>query len=723
MPPLEYRVSTRSASRNPFAANGPYAQAALALLNDGPGPIPANGKNVILDGHHGRINRRTGKPTTFPTLAEVCKWERRYGNRNIAGRIPRNMICLDVDDYLGHAGAATLSSLKMELGPLPPTTLSTARWNGAGPDGANGIRWFRMPNDYLDVKWPGKAGDGIDILSHYNRYAIVPPSIHPDTGQQYRWYDQADGIELEWPEFTSLPELPKAWCEYLANGAERPTGKVSTVAASISVRDREKWLHDNTRGESCDYMARIGAEWAGKLRAANGAGGIHEAVLHGTNAILGDRVLGHPGGWNEIAELEGLFLDGISSARGAGRKQTAGEEWERLLTGAVDRVCRKAIGNDPCVELEELRGDARPIRKGLVKSFADIDEALVEWLWEMYVALGEISLIDGEKGVGKSTAWLDVAARGSRGDAMPGEDEPALGAFNTLILSPENRAKNVIKPRLRAAGANMNRIFAPEDIKAKRGKVPEMFLLPGSAHLVGDMIVAAKARFLVIDPITAFLEPHIQSHNDASVRTALAPLALELAKLNCAAGFSRNMNKNQGQEAKYRGSGSAAFANLARIHLVAARLPDSFNGNGEFGLYQADVNLTRRVAQALTFSIEDSNVPLDTNGRMVSRIEWHGLAGVGIEELDAPRKPGPDPTAQENVADVLEQMFYKKSTWNVDDAMAELKKAGVSQNDKTVAKARKALNIIAEPVYGPKGGIEKWVWDMKSPKIHRSPRG
>ena len=235
MPPLEYRVSTRKASRNPSADNGPYAKAALAILNDGPGPLPANGKNVILDGHHGRINRRTGKPTTYPTLAEVIEWERRYGNLNIAARLPRNMIGLDVDDYPGHAGAATLSSLKMELGPLPPTTLSTARWNGAGPYGANGIRWFRIPDAFLDVKWPGTAGPGIDILWYHNRYAIVPPSIHPDTGQQYRWYDQADGIELEWPEFSSMPELPEAWCERLVNGSQAPVPRTARTCHGVAM--------------------------------------------------------------------------------------------------------------------------------------------------------------------------------------------------------------------------------------------------------------------------------------------------------------------------------------------------------------------------------------------------------------------------------------------------------------------------------------------------------
>ena len=104
-----------------------------------------------------------------------------------------------------------------------------------------------------------------------------------------------------------------------------------------------------------------------------------------------------------------------------------------------------------------------------------------------------------------------------------------------------------------------------------------------------------------MDPITAFLEQNINSHNEASVRTALAPLAEVLERLDCAAGFSRNMNKNTGQEAKFRGSGSAAFANLARVQLVAMRLPKDCGSEADFGLWQADVNLTQRRDEALTY--------------------------------------------------------------------------------------------------------------------------
>jgi hypothetical protein len=384
------------------------------------------------------------------------------------------------------------------------------------------------------------------------------------------------------------------------------------------------------------------------------------------------------------------------------------------------------IKPDPYVSPEEeamlraMSGSAvkRQKAKKLLMAMTEVDEELTEWIWLRYLAKGEISLIDGEKGVGKSTMWFDVAARGSRGDAMPGEDKPLCDPFKTVILSPENRLRNVIKPRLRAAEADMDMILAPRGIPEKKGKAPEMYLLPGSARKIAELVYLGDADFLIIDPITAFLEPNINSHNDASVRTALAPLAVNLAKLGCAAGFSRNMNKNQAQDAKYRGSGSAAFANLARVHLVAARLPDSYTGEGEFGLFQADVNLTRRKTEALTFSIVDSDdVALDIHGNMISRIKWHGVDGIGIDALTVIKKSGPDPYKQDTIAEVLIPMFEEDDTWDVNVVMAELDKAGVKADKETLGKARQKLGIIAKPVHKPGGGYAKWVWTTKTNKL------
>src|SRR5215472_16982831 len=106
-----------------------------------------------------------------------------------------------------------------------------------------------------------------------------------------------------------------------------------------------------------------------------------------------------------------------------------------------------------------LKGGITPLRVGLVQSMINAPDRFISWVWEQYLALGEFTIADGEKGQGKTFVFDDVAARGSRGDPMPGASEAMLGPFNTIIFTYEGQA--AIKPRLLAAEADMSRIFVP----------------------------------------------------------------------------------------------------------------------------------------------------------------------------------------------------------------------------------------------------------------------
>ena len=78
---------------------------------------------------------------------------------------------------------------------------------------ARGILLYRVPSGVDPTAWPTGAGPSIEIIRHAHRYAVVWPSIHPETGQPYRWY-RPDGTladEGEIPGLGDLPELPAAW--------------------------------------------------------------------------------------------------------------------------------------------------------------------------------------------------------------------------------------------------------------------------------------------------------------------------------------------------------------------------------------------------------------------------------------------------------------------------------------------------------------------------------
>jgi hypothetical protein len=54
-----------------------------------------------------------------------------------------------------------------------------------------------------------------------------------------------------------------------------------------------------------------------------------------------------------------------------------------------------------------------------VVKVSQVERKPVEWLWPGWVPLHALTLLDGDPGLGKSTIAADLAARASRGWAMP----------------------------------------------------------------------------------------------------------------------------------------------------------------------------------------------------------------------------------------------------------------------------------------------------------------
>ena len=90
-------------------------------------------------------------------------------------------------------------------------------------------------------------------------------------------------------------------------------------------------------------------------------------------------------------------------------------------------------------------------------TLSEVQSKPVQWLWEGRVPFGKVTLMDGEPGSGKSLLALDVAARVSRGVAMPLEKK-AFGPANVVIFNADDSVADTVRPRLEAAGADLTRI-------------------------------------------------------------------------------------------------------------------------------------------------------------------------------------------------------------------------------------------------------------------------
>ena len=327
---------------------GPYGQAALRYVNAGwPEALPiwkggVRDKQPMVRGYHGREG-------VWPDDTTNRMWANRYARSNIALRLPRWIVGLDVDEYDDKYGGDSLGDLQDKLGPLPGTFVSTSR-----TDGVSGIRLFIVPGDYVSCAWPSQAAVDIDMITWYERYVICSPSVHRNGGQ-YRWYRQVDTFK-EMRAFDKLPTpqhmsvLPTEWCDYLTGLAGGDNERWNESSFDGSAR---QWLIDYGVGEPCRYVESIGVR---VLDGMSNGGSMHEAAKLGIAQLVKAAAEGHVGINAALAPMRELFIYKLGQ-RGAGQRRRgegkAVQEWRSLVTGAVARYGGEVAAEDEvCDELE-----------------------------------------------------------------------------------------------------------------------------------------------------------------------------------------------------------------------------------------------------------------------------------------------------------------------------------------------------------------------------------
>jgi hypothetical protein len=270
----------------------------------------------------------TGYDGTDPSWPDICTWAD-DGPRNIALRLPPGTIGVDVDDYDGKPGAATLTRLVQQHGALPATWLSTSR-----DDGISGIRIYQVPPGTKLIT----ALPGIEIIQRHHRYIVAQPSQHP-SGSTYRWIDERTGEIGGIPHLHDIPDLPPAWVAALTDTGQRPDKDPDADLAAI--------ITALPLGEPCRHVkAAAGNAMTGGARHDN----YNKAVL----AVLAAGRRGCPGSLAALQRLNAAFR-AETTAPGSGQR-TPGEadaEWTRNVTGAVQIIAAHPQGASCSDDLAE----------------------------------------------------------------------------------------------------------------------------------------------------------------------------------------------------------------------------------------------------------------------------------------------------------------------------------------------------------------------------------
>lgn len=260
----------------------------------------------------------------------------------------------------------------------------------------------------------------------------------------------------------------------------------------------------------------------------------------------------------------------------------------------------------------------------VVECLADVIERAVEWLTHgVNIPLGKVSLLAGDPGAGKSTVTCDLAAVVSAGQPRAPWAEVLSG--EVLMLSAEDDPADTILPRMRTAGADLNRVHvmaAVQDHDDDGNVIKRSFNLTQDVERLGEALqrLGGRVRLIVIDPISAYMGG-VDSHVNTDVRGALAPLSELAARHRVAILLVSHLNKSAGGSALYRVTGSLAFTAAARaVYLVTREEeegdPETGAEGGDTGrrlLLSVKQNLAKESA-GFAYSVADHEG--------VPRIEW-----------------------------------------------------------------------------------------------------
>jgi Bifunctional DNA primase/polymerase, N-terminal/AAA domain/Primase C terminal 1 (PriCT-1) len=493
--------------------------------------------------------------------------------------------------------------------------------------------YFDYPAETEITTGSAVIGGGVDVKGAGKGYVVLPPTPHPATGRPYRWDE-------------NLAEITQAPAWLLAKL------KKSSVATTPPKEGEEAYIRGGRNAALTKY--------AGKLRAA----GVDEAEVIDLLQKKNARVCRPPLGEAEVHKIG------------------------------------HSIGSRPTVQLlDPLTKNNREKDRGgpdgpVIVNMEDVSPEAVDWLWPGRIPLGKITILEGDAGLGKSTVVLDLIARLSKGAPFPQEDEGREPCCS-LILSAEDGLEDTIRPRLDAAGADCSMVKVLQAIREK-GSERTLSLVDDVKHLE-DSIRETRARFVFIDPLTAYLGMKVDSHKDQDVRVVMAPLAAMAQRYKLAILALRHLNKTAGGRAQYRGGGSVAIGASSRSELLIAPSPDE---PGKTILVPVKANLSR-MAPALAYRLVQAAGKID-----VARVEWSDTAAITADALmaHADRK-GPTKT-EKAIAWLRETLAFGPMDSKELQALAA--EEGYSKD--TLKRIREKAGAEAKKE-GFEGG---WTWRLKA---------
>ena len=240
----------------------------------------------------------------------------------------------------------------------------------------------------------------------------------------------------------------------------------------------------------------------------------------------------------------------------------------------------------------------------MLLSLDEVEEKEIAWLVPGYLPRGQVCIMAGDGGSGKTSCWCSLAAAISTGkkvffDQTPDEFAEAEPQ-KVLFFSSEDSVEYVLRARLRKAGANLKNICCAN---LKNEKFSEIKF---NSSLLKELISEVKPALVIFDPVQSFIPDGTNMSQRNEMRSCLNPLIAIGEEIGTTSLIVVHTNKRTGAYGRKRISDSSDIWDISRLALVIGNVP---GGNMRY-LSQEKSNYGALSPTAL-FAIDDDGAHLE----------------------------------------------------------------------------------------------------------------
>ena len=331
----------------------------------------------------------------------------------------------------------------------------------------------------------------------------------------------------------------------------------------------------------------------------------------------------------------------------------------------------------------------------LGRSLADVEEVNIEWLWYPYLARGELTILEGDPGLGKSYVAHMIAKAIVDRNRLPCVKDMTPVKGKVAYFDMENDAGHVTKKRLVGNGCiNLKDFFQEE----------EFFSVDDDERWerVVQALDQLRPTLIVFDTINTYIGK-ADTHKSSEVQQALARFKELARRFHCAVLVLRHLTKGSKDKALYRGQGSIAFTGLARVVMTVGSVPDDPETRV---IAVTKLNIARK-PKALTYTIE--GLPDTKEDQDRSRFVWGEFVELTSDDiLAAPTKSeGGGSNERRDAVDFLRSIL-EEGPEEVAKITRMAEKRSISA--RTLQRAAEELGVIKKVVGF--GKARRSIWEL-----------